>query len=263
MDNKILLYGHRGIGQTHLENTMVAFRKAIEGGVDGLETDIQMTRDGHLILMHDNMVDRTTDGTGFVCEKTLMEIKNLTIGDGERVPLLSELLDLATEHPDLLLNLEIKTYPDLEGESWTWETVGKTIQMVEAYGLAEQSVFTSFSTKVLAHIEKKYNSRYRLQGFYPYFVMREKELVPEVNLYSACMYYILRDENGKWLDTETHLCPKDWFDLLQGKGIQPWLCTAVKSKEELALAIERGARAVTSDDPLETLSILRSLGVHR
>ena len=257
----MLVYGHRGVGETQLENTMTGFQMAVDAGVDGVETDIQMTKDGHLILIHDNRVDRTTNGTGLVVDKTLAEIRELTIGQREKIPLLSELLDLSNKHSDLLLNLEIKVYPDVEGEAWTSEVVDKTIDMLEEYGMAERSIFTSFSSWVLAYIEKKYSSKYKLQGFYPYFVMREKE-APDAKLFSVCMYYILRDENGNWLNTGSQVCPQEWFDSLVADGIEPWLCTGVKLKEELKLAFERGGCLVTSDEPDTTLSYLRSIGAH-
>ncbi|HCS73722.1 MAG TPA: hypothetical protein DIW17_07595 [Clostridiales bacterium] len=261
MKNKILVFGHRGVGETHLENTMTGFQMAIDAKVDGLETDIQMTSDGHLILVHDSKVDRTTNGTGLVAEKTLSEIRELTIGQGEKTPLLSDLFDLASRYPSLLLNLEIKVYPDVEGEAWTSEVIDKTIQMLEEYDLAERSVFTSFSSWVLAYIDKNYSGKYKLQGFYPYSVMREKE-APDAKLFSVCMYNILHDENGRQLHTEGQVCPKEWFDSLIADDIEPWLSTGVKSKEELASALIRGGCLVTSDEPQTTLSYLRSIGAH-
>ena len=76
-DKKILVCGHRGLGIYGIENTMTAFKMAIEAGVDMLETDVHMTRDGYLVLMHDERVDRTTNGTGLIKDLTLEEIKRL------------------------------------------------------------------------------------------------------------------------------------------------------------------------------------------
>ena len=67
------------------------FEKAIHLGVDGLETDVQMTADGHLVLMHDEKVDRTTNGSGYVQQMTLAQLRALDAGEGQRVPLLTEL----------------------------------------------------------------------------------------------------------------------------------------------------------------------------
>ena len=60
------IYGHRGYSGKYPENTMLAFRKAAEAGCDGIELDVQLTKDGKLVVIHDETVDRTTDGTGFV-----------------------------------------------------------------------------------------------------------------------------------------------------------------------------------------------------
>jgi glycerophosphoryl diester phosphodiesterase len=95
----IVVVGHRGTVKFAPENTLAAFRKAIELGADLLEVDVRETRDGHLVLMHDSTVNRTTNGTGRVAAMTLAEIKRLDAGswfspefDGERVPTLREAL---------------------------------------------------------------------------------------------------------------------------------------------------------------------------
>ncbi len=92
---------HRGASGDYPENTLLAFRKALEIGVDEIELDLRMTRDGHLVVMHDATVDRTTDGSGSVDGLTLSEIKRLDAGGaygegfrGERVPTWEETLVL-------------------------------------------------------------------------------------------------------------------------------------------------------------------------
>jgi glycerophosphoryl diester phosphodiesterase len=89
---------HRG-GPSHApENTLAAFRTAIDQGVAWLEFDVQMTRDGALVVIHDETVDRTTDGTGAVRDLTLAQIRVLDAGGGERVPTLDEVVVLARAH---------------------------------------------------------------------------------------------------------------------------------------------------------------------
>ena len=77
---------HRGASGNNPENTLRAFQKALEIGVDEIELDLRSTRDGHLVVMHDATVDRTTDGTGAIGELTLAEIRALDAGRmfGER-----------------------------------------------------------------------------------------------------------------------------------------------------------------------------------
>lgn len=71
------IWAHRGCGQIYPENTLLAFEKAAEiEGLTGIELDIQMTKDGELVVIHDEKVDRTTEGTGYVRDYTLSELKN-------------------------------------------------------------------------------------------------------------------------------------------------------------------------------------------
>jgi len=112
-----LVISHRGANRLAPENTLAAFRKALEFGVDGFENDVHMTRDGHLVVCHDDTVDRTSDGSGLICEKTLDELRALDFGGwfspefaGERIPLLSEFFELCD--PLKVVNVEIKRAPD-------------------------------------------------------------------------------------------------------------------------------------------------------
>lgn len=87
--------GHRGGRAYAPENTLAAFRRAIQMGSVWLEFDVQMTRDGELVVIHDDTVDRTTNGTGRVADLTLEQIRGLDAGNGEKVPTFQEVLDLA------------------------------------------------------------------------------------------------------------------------------------------------------------------------
>ena len=73
---------HRGASGNYPENTLFAFRKALEIGVDEIELDLRMTKDGHLVIMHDATVDRTTDGTGEIAGLTLAEIRTFDADGG-------------------------------------------------------------------------------------------------------------------------------------------------------------------------------------
>jgi glycerophosphoryl diester phosphodiesterase len=111
--NKPVVIAHRGWSAVAPENTLVSFRKALEMGAPTMECDVHLTRDGHVVVMHDPAVDRTTDGAGKIADMTLEDIRRLDAGSwkgpeytGERVPLLSELLELT--RGKTLLCLEIK-----------------------------------------------------------------------------------------------------------------------------------------------------------
>lgn len=106
------LFAHRGVMAHRPENTMSAFELALESGADGIETDVHLTKDGELILIHDETVKRTTDGTGWVGSYTLQELKQLNAGKqfsiNEPIPTLNELLNLV-KNEAVVLNLEVKT----------------------------------------------------------------------------------------------------------------------------------------------------------
>jgi glycerophosphoryl diester phosphodiesterase len=119
------LQAHRGAAGLAPENTLAAFRMALELGADGTEMDLQLTRDGVVVVIHDETVDRTTDGRGPIGDLTLAEVKRLDAGAkfgpafrGERIPTLRELIDLvkASGKDRFRLNLEIKFAEGREGQ---------------------------------------------------------------------------------------------------------------------------------------------------
>ncbi|WOX07809.1 glycerophosphodiester phosphodiesterase [Streptomyces sp. N50] len=93
-----LTIGHRGVMGLEPENTLRSFVAAEQAGLDVIELDLHLSKDGALVVMHDADVDRTTDGTGPIAERTLGELRTLDAGRGERVPTFDEVLD-AVESP--------------------------------------------------------------------------------------------------------------------------------------------------------------------
>jgi len=91
-----LTIGHRGIMGVEPENTLRSFIAAQQAGLDLIELDLHLSKDGALVVMHDADVDRTTDGSGPIAEKTLAELRVLDAGRGEHVPVFEEVLDAVT-----------------------------------------------------------------------------------------------------------------------------------------------------------------------
>ena len=108
-DGKMTIAAHRGDSYNYYENTMEAFRAAIRSGVEMIETDVHLTKDDQLVLIHDNTVERTTDGRGWIKDMTLAELRKFNAGGSEEwlsIPTLEELLQLLKES-GTLLNLEL------------------------------------------------------------------------------------------------------------------------------------------------------------
>jgi glycerophosphoryl diester phosphodiesterase len=115
---RVQVIAHRGGRAQAPENTLAAFRKGIQSGADQLEMDIQRSKDGQLVVMHDATVDRTTDGSGRVADLTFDQLRLLDAGSGEQVPTFAEVIQLAKGAGVRLLpeakNPEL--YPELEDE---------------------------------------------------------------------------------------------------------------------------------------------------
>ena len=111
------IFAHRGSKGTHPENTLSSFREAVRVGSEGIELDVHLTKDGQLVVIHDETVDRTTNGTGEIRNLTLAEVKAMDAGSwfkndfaGEKIPTLDEVLHLLKElNFTGQLNIELKT----------------------------------------------------------------------------------------------------------------------------------------------------------
>lgn len=144
----VRIIGHRGAAKLWPENTLAGFEKALRLPVDGIEFDVHRTADGELVIIHDGRVDRTTKGSGLVCDMTLAEIKAAGIKDvrGQTVPTLRELLDLC-RGGDHELQVEIKT--DAYGRSYP-DLAGQIVSVLREFGIEERCRLTSFVPGALA-----------------------------------------------------------------------------------------------------------------
>lgn len=149
------IYGHRGASAYAPENTMAAFKKAVELGADGIELDIHLTKDGEIIIIHDEKVDRTTDCEGMVRSFTLEELQKLDAGSwfdekfkDEKIPTLKEVLELI-KNTSLILNIEIKVgyrlYPHIEE---------KLIALLKEYNMLDRCIISSFDHYSLVKIKE-------------------------------------------------------------------------------------------------------------
>lgn len=153
-----LNFSHRGYSAKYPENTMLAFRKAIEAGCDGIELDVQLSRDGVPVICHDETLDRTTGGTGLLSNYTLKELQQFCAGTGDngaicRIPTLREYFEMVAP-TNVLTNVELKTgvlpYPGIEE---------KVLELIDEFGLRDRVIVSSFNH---------------------YSVQRFKELAPDV-----------------------------------------------------------------------------------
>lgn len=138
----MLRIGHRGARAYEVENTLRSFGRAIELGVDAVELDVRRTKDGRAVVMHDDSVDRTTDGSGLVSELTLEEIKGFVTENGERIPTLGEVLDFVGGRVKVLIELKEVGVEE--------EVVG----LVREKGLVEKVIVISFLEEALRRVRE-------------------------------------------------------------------------------------------------------------
>ena len=93
----MLKIGHRGAKSLEPENTLLSFQKAIDIGVDGIELDVRLTADGELVVIHDETIDRTSNGNGFVNQFTLKEIQKFRIHTTQEIPTLKAVLEVVNK----------------------------------------------------------------------------------------------------------------------------------------------------------------------
>jgi glycerophosphoryl diester phosphodiesterase len=109
---KTKIVGHRGASGYAPENTILSFQKAIDLGCDKTELDVRLSKDNQLIVIHDPEVDRISNGQGEVSKMTLSEIKELSCPQGEKIPILQEVIDLCKDKIDLLVELKAEGTPE-------------------------------------------------------------------------------------------------------------------------------------------------------
>ena len=218
---RILRIGHRGAAGHAPENTIAAIRRGIALGVDFVELDVQRTRDGRLVVMHDKFVDRTTDGTGLVSEMTWDELQLLDAGNGEGIPCLEEALAAANGHAGAIL--EAKT-----------PGIGPAMhRVVRASAFSDQVIYASFLHGEILEIRK----------IDP--LARTMALMECVPVSGAAL---ARDAKATLVGLSIDCVTAEFIAALHDAGLEVLLYT-VNDPRLIHCAIEFGADGIISDYP--------------
>ena len=241
---RCLIEGHRGAKALLPENTMPSFKHAVALGVDALETDVNMTKDGVPVLCHDRTVDRTTDGSGVIRQFTLEELKRFDAGcrfgdgayagKGYQIPTLEEFCEWMTDHRDVLLNVEIKDYG--------LDNIDATLSTLGAFDLLGNCVFACFNASVIHYLYERYGVK--TQGFLGKQMGRFRPGFK--GTYSEL--YAVGVEMG-YFTTEC----VEW---LQDLAIQPW-CWCCDDEETVRRALSTGAKVMTCNDPRPAVNVIK------
>lgn len=152
---QVELFAHRGSSGTHPENTLAAFQEAARLPIHGVELDVHLTKDGEMVVIHDETIDRTSNGSGLVKDMTLQELKSYDYGNwfsksfkDESIPTLEEVFQvfLQTNH---IINIELKSdvyaYKGLEEE---------VVALIHQYSFEERVIISSFNHEAIRKIKK-------------------------------------------------------------------------------------------------------------
>lgn len=175
------IIAHRGASGLAPENTIAGMKLAIEYGCDGIETDLQLTKDGEVVVFHDWSVERTTDGKGQIRDLTFEEISKLDNGSwfseefkGERVPRLEDLLEVVPEN--LILNLELK--------SQAFDSRGleeKVMEILKENNRKENIIISSFNHESLKRV-REVDKTIKLGILYEGYLLGLDEYIRNLNL---------------------------------------------------------------------------------
>lgn len=142
----IKVYAHRGFSGRFPENTMLAFREAAKTGCHGIELDVQLTRDGQVVIIHDETLDRSTDGSGFVRDHSLAQLQQFNAAAAwhgafgfQPIPTFEEYCRWVSGE-SLITNVEIKS-----GVYYYEELEEKTLELIRRYSLSDRIIFSSFN----------------------------------------------------------------------------------------------------------------------
>lgn len=244
-----LVLAHRGANKVAPQNTIPAFQKAIDFGADGLETDVHLSADGHIVICHNYTIDETSNSTGRVDEMTLAQLKVCDFGSyfgdefkGVSLPTLPELLDLTKSMK--LINIEIKP-PQKD-----CDLVKKVVETIHEYGIVENSIVSCFDPECI-RLVKELDKNVKTGLLY-----EDDELGNEIMTFGIARYckQLNADAAHPHRKLITH---KEVIELHNlGIAVNPW---TVNKEEEIIRFVNWGCDALISDVPDYCLKVLEGI----
>jgi len=223
---QVVFAAHRGgIVEGKPENTLAAFESAIHDGIRVIEIDLRATRDGHIVILHDPTLDRTTNGRGPVSEMTLAAVRQLDAGGGQRVPTFEEVLALS-KRTGVKLLLDIKEGPGLDKR--------RVVRLVEQAGAVLDVIAGPRNLDDLREF-RKLNPNLRTLGFIPSPADIEPFIAAGVDIIRLW---------PRWIETDPALVAR-----VHRLGKPVWATAGDAPRPELEALIQRGVNGILGDRP--------------
>lgn len=234
------IFGHRGASGYVPENTLEAFDLAMKQGADGVELDVQLTKDGEVVVVHDERIDRVSNGHGYVRDYTLRELKEYSFHNhmmeyqNIRIPTLKEVLELL-KPSGMKVNIEIKT-----GIYWYPEIEQKTLEIVKSAQMEERIIYSSFNHYSIQKIQQLDSQAETAFLF--------SDVILDMEKYT--------DHRGvKGIHPAVyHLKMSNFLDKFQenGKRIRVW---TVNEENDIREFVEKGVTAIITNYPDRAIKI--------
>ena len=230
---------HRGAKAVEPENTLRAFSRAMEMGANMIEMDLHATRDGHVVVIHDNDLRHTTNLRGRVSEMTLEEVRKADAGKGERVPTLQETLELT--RGKIQLYLEIKDR----------NAAAETVRMVREYGVKDEVLLASFDLPLMKKLGDE------IRDIEIGLILGNATLNPYVRWREAFPEIAFKNYNYQTLCMQVKLCSARLARNIKAQRKNLYVWTA-NSEHEYQAMIERGVDGICTDTPDKLIKFLES-----
>lgn len=223
---QMLKIAHRGAKAYEPENTLQAFQKALDLHADGIELDVHLSTDGHIIVMHDETIDKMTNGKGEINTYTLTELKSFLIADKLQIPTLNEVFDLVDKK--CFINVELKNA----------DTSTQVVSLIEEYikekeWKYEHFIISSFDWNALKEVQN-------LNPNIPIGVLTEENIDTALAFAENIKAYAIHPD--------FHLLNKENTKTIQEKGFKvfPW---TVNSEEDIQKVKSYNVNGIISDNP--------------
>ena len=250
---EIEVIAHRGFSSKTPENTMAAIKEAFHSGVSHIEIDVQLSKDGEVILLHDSSLDRTTNGYGKASHKTLKQLKELDAGSwfsskfkGEKIPTLKEVLEWLPKE-DLTLIIEVKS------TAGTFGIESKITSLIKEAGKSDQVWLKSFDKSVLHKFQKLTPDIPKVFVFVAH--TETLGITLGTSLDWGNLFEELKSINVTYLQPHSFFLTKSLSKKLRSQGFK-LIAWGVNSKRRLNQMVERKVDLIETDYPLWALKNL-------
>lgn len=235
-NQKHIIVGHRGYPHRYPENSLIGYREAVRVGVDLIEVDVNLSKDREPMVIHDNRIDRLSDGHGLISDYTMKELRRMDFGfrkgpefAGLKIPTLYEVCEMVKDDPDALMDIDIKVSHE------TRETLDVALRVLGEYKLIDRCVFNCCDCNVLKY----------LRGELGLLTVGTTHFSPDVVNFEPGP-----EGSYKWmwaLCVPTGMLTKEWAAYFRDMGIR-YGCVA--PEKDIQLALDCDMDFAVCDDPI-------------